>query len=65
MAPGVIEGEVIRQACTGVFPAVIGFQIDLLVFHPASEPLDEDVVHPTPAAVHADGDLVVFERTGE
>ncbi len=31
-------------------------EIDLLVLQAAPQPLDEDVVHPAAAAVHADGD---------
>ena len=36
-------------------------QIDLLVFHAPPQPLDEDVVHPAPAAVHA----VLDAETGQ
>ena len=42
--------------------AVIGAQINLLVFDRFPEPLDEDVVAPRALAVHADRDLVVDQH---
>ena len=43
----------------------VGSQIDLLVFDAAPQPLDEDIVPPSPFAVHADGDAVAGEHAGE
>src|ERR1700732_2161598 len=52
-----------RGACLA--DAVVGPEIDLLVFDRAPESLDEDVVAPCPLAVHADGDGVVEQQAGE
>src|ERR1035437_3544693 len=43
--------------------AVIGVQIHLLIFYAAPQPLDEDVVPPSPFAVHADCNVVVGKHT--
>ena len=36
-------------------------EVDFFVFHAAPEPLDEDVVHPSPFAIHTDFHAFVFE----
>jgi hypothetical protein len=45
--------------------ALVGFQIDLLVFDALPEPLNENVVSPTAFAVHAESDVVGFECLGK
>ena len=42
-----------------------GMQVDAFVFHGAPEPLDEDVVHPAPPAIHADPHPGILEQIGE
>ena len=48
----------------GVRRGGVSEQIDLLVFHAPPKPLDEDVVHPSPAAVHADFYTEIQQATG-
>src|SRR5271155_6021890 len=43
----------------------IGVEVDLLVFKAAPQPLDEDVVHAAPLAIHADRDPIAFQGAGE
>ena len=45
--------------------AVIGAQVGLLEFDRPPQPLDEDVVTPGAAAIHADGDLSLLRLVGE
>src|SRR5271166_5340681 len=52
-----------RGACPG--DAAVSSKIDLLVFDRAPDPLDEDVVAPSPFAVHADRDGIVGQQAGE
>ena len=52
-----------RGAC--VRHAVVGVQVDLLVFHAAPQPFDEHVVPPGALAIHADRDVILDEHAGE
>src|ERR1019366_7524193 len=45
--------------------ALVGAQIDLLVFHAAPQPFDEHIVAPRSLAVHADGDGVRRQHADE
>jgi hypothetical protein len=45
--------------------AVIGMQIDFLVFDAAPQALNEDVISPSPFVVHADRDVVAMEHVRE
>ena len=45
--------------------AVIGAQIDLLIFDRSSEPFDKDVVPPRALSVHADLDFGILQRLDE
>ena len=58
----VVEVEVAADRGAGLADAVVGAQIDLLVFDAAPQPLDEDVVAPSAFAVHADGDAVIGKQ---
>ena len=53
------------ERSAGVADAVVGSQIHLLVFDAAPQPPAEDVVPPSPFAVHADRNAVAGERAGE
>src|SRR6516164_4208104 len=64
-APAVVEVEVTADRSARFAHAVVGSQIDLLVFDAAPQPLDEDVVPPSALAVHADGDRVLDQHTSE
>jgi hypothetical protein len=62
---GIIKVEVAIDRCARVTDTVISSQIHLLIFDAAPQPLDEDVVPPSPFAVVADRNVVVGEHTGE
>src|SRR5208282_3375635 len=64
-AAAIVEVEITANGAPRLANAAISPQIDLLVFHAAPEPLDEDVVPPGPFPVHADGDAVPCEHAGE
>src|ERR1700756_4137950 len=61
----IVGVEVSADRVTRVTDAVVGPQIYFLVFDAAPQPLDEHVVPPGALAVHADGDAVVGEHSGE
>ena len=61
----VVEVQIPAERCAGLGDAVIGLEIDFLVFDRAPEPFDEDVVAPGAFAVHADRDSVVGQQAGE
>jgi hypothetical protein len=61
----VVEVEVFVQALDGLGDTFVVVQIDLFIFDAAPESLDEDVVQGATASVHTDGDLSLFENTGE
>src|SRR5271168_3834509 len=61
----VVEVQIAADRGPGLGDAVVGPQIDLLVFDRSPEPLDEDVVAPGALAVHADPDAVVGQKAGE
>src|SRR5438132_13710848 len=63
--PAVIKVEVAADRSAGVADAFVGPQIHLLIFDAAPQPLDEDVVPPSPFAVHADGDGVLDQHASE
>src|SRR6195256_2365888 len=64
-ALGIIKVEITTNRCARFSDAVVGFQIHLLIFDAAPQPLDEHVVTPSPFAVHADCNAVVGEHAGE
>ena len=55
-APSIVEGQIPGDRRPSLRYAVVGAQIDLLVFDRSPQPLDEDVVALGALAVHADGD---------
>jgi hypothetical protein len=63
--PTIIEVQVTANRSAGLGYTVVGSQIHLLVFDAAPQALDEDVISPSPFAVHADGNAVVGEHAGE
>jgi hypothetical protein len=61
----VVEVEVFVQTLDGLGDTFVVVQIDLFVFDAAPEPLNEDVVQCSATSIHTDGDLSLFENTGE
>ena len=64
-SPRVVECQVSGNAAARSRHAVVGMQVNFLVFDAAPEPLDEDVVAPRALAVHADLDVGVLQRFDE
>ena len=62
---GVEEGDVASDAGSSLGDGFIGMQVDLLVLHRSPQPLNEDVVAPGAAAIHADADLMTLENADE
>src|SRR5215218_10943064 len=61
----IVESQVPAERSTRIAYAVIGPQVDLLVFHRAPQPLDEHVVTPGAAAIHANADRLVLQHLRE
>src|SRR6187200_2294323 len=62
---GVVEAEIPADRGAGLGDRGVSSEVDLLVLDRSPEPLDEDVEAPGTLAVHADGDPVPGQRTGE
>ena len=54
----VVEPDVFCDSSARLADRVLGVQVDLLVFDGLPNTLDEDVVAPASAAVHADSDSI-------
>ena len=59
------EAEVGLKPCLQISNAVVGVQVDMLVLHRAPESFNEDVIHPSTLAVHADRNVVCLQDAGE
>jgi hypothetical protein len=59
------ETEVGLKPLSEISNAVVGVQVDMLVLHRAPEPFNEDVVHPSAFAIHADRNVVCLQDAGE
>src|SRR5436190_18863261 len=64
-AAAIVEIEVPPDASARVRHAVVGAQIDLLVFHCPPKPLDEHVVPPSSLAVHTNLDVMLVQNIRE
>ncbi len=62
---GVVEDQISAQALSGRRHAVVGAQVDFLVFDRPPQAFDEDVVAPCALAIHADLDAGVLQRLDE
>src|SRR4051794_32213040 len=62
---GVVEAEIPADRGASLGDRVVSSEVALLVLDRSPEPLDEDVVAPGTFAVHADGDPVPGQHTGE
>ncbi len=61
----VVKAYPLLQAVTQLGAAVERMQVKVVVFDGPPQPFNEDVVLASAAAVHADGDIVVFKNLGE
>ena len=61
----VVENQPSPDAGLSRGDVAIGMQVNLFVFEAAPQPLDEDVVHAAPLAIHANRDLVPPQHAGE
>src|SRR3978361_1279781 len=61
----IVEVEVAPDRCARLGRCVVSPEINLLVFDATPQPLDKDVVPPSPFAVHADGDPVFDQDASE
>ena len=55
---GVVELDVATDRRSGLVDRLVGMQVNLFVLDGLPDALDEDVVAPAAAAVHADADSV-------
>src|SRR4051812_27354209 len=63
--PCIVEGEVMGQRGAGLADTVVSAQVNLLVFHRSPQPLDENVVPPGAAPIHANRDPVLQQQPRE
>ena len=61
----VVQPEVFLQTPLRIVHAVVSVEINLFVLHAAPESFHEHVIPPASFAIHADLDVVVFQRAGE
>ena len=61
----VIEIDVVPNRCSGLSHRIIGLEVDLLILDGSPEAFYEDIVSPTPFAIHADTDVVLLEFFGK
>src|SRR3954463_8233525 len=61
----IIEDEVARQTGACLADTVVSAQIDLLVFDRTPHPLDENIVPPGAAPIHANRDRVLYQQSRE
>src|SRR6266404_3277772 len=64
-SPVVVKCDPIGDPALGVVAVGVAFEVDVLVFQAAPQPLDEHVVDPATAAVHRDLDANRRQRAGE
>jgi len=64
-SPVVVKCDPIGDPALGVVAVGVAFEVDVLVFQAAPQPLDEHVVDPATAAVHRDLDAGRRQRAGE
>ena len=64
-ALGIVEPEVAARSCASRGHALVGVRIHRLVLHTPPQPFHEHVVHPSPLAVHADGNVCALEHVDE
>src|SRR5271169_3638784 len=63
--PAIIEVQIPPERGTRLADAIVGPQVDLLVFDRTPQPLDKHIVAPGAATIHADRDPVLQQKPGE
>src|ERR1700719_206685 len=63
--PAIVEVQISSERGACLADAVVGPQVDLLVCDRTPQPLDKNIVAPGAATVHADGNPVLQQKTGE
>src|SRR5437763_1095206 len=61
----VVKIDPFSDAGSRLAAIAVAFEIDILVFERAPQPLDEDIVHPPAAAVHRDLDTGLGKQASE
>ena len=61
----IVEVEVVAQTCDRLGHAFVIVPVNFFVFDAAPEPLDEDIVQGSTAAIHTDCNLPFFENARE
>src|SRR5271155_2225465 len=61
----VVKIEISANRMSRLGDALVGMQINFFVLDAFPQPLNEPVVPPSPFAIHADGDAVAGQHTGE
>src|SRR5271168_4899315 len=61
-APAVVEVQIPPERASRLADAIVGPQIDLLVFDRTPQPLDKHIVAPGAATIHADRDPVLQQK---
>ena len=64
-APMIVKGEIATDRAARLADAIVGSQVDLLVFDASPQALDEHVVSPGASAVHADRDAMLQQHAGK
>ena len=63
--PGIVESEVAGQLLPGLGDALVGMEVDVLIFHALPQAFDKYIIDPAPLAIHAYLDLVGLQHLGE
>ena len=61
----IVKGEIATDRAARLADAIVGSQVDLLVFDASPQALDEHVVSPGASAVHADRDAMLQQHAGK
>ena len=64
-APAIVEFKIRTESFPSLGNRTVCFQIYILIFHTPPETLDENIIHPTALAVHADTYTLIFKNSNE
>lgn len=60
--PGIVETQVTADRSPRLAHRCVGAQVDLFVLHRTSQSLDDDIVAPRAATIHADGNAPLRQK---